>query len=209
MIVSSYFKLGKSLLHDHNYMIHWSYFWSKNYHICENPVPLSVRYPWSYFHDIFYLQTMVGAENSAAARREGRRASTSVEDVKIHQKVASCVVKKSKGKQIYMLLVKKQNKIIIIIPQTWNTKQHTKLLPIKVYQESTGESTLRSGWGVVRTFSPPWWNHPFPLLTVGWFWSIPTCGTYTGISRFIEYRRNREIRLYNNRFWSGNSLSWQ
>ena len=57
MIVSSYFKLGKSLLHDHNYMIHWSYFWSKNYHICENPVPLSVRYPWSYFHDFFYLQT--------------------------------------------------------------------------------------------------------------------------------------------------------
>ena len=57
MIVSSYFKLGKSLLHDHNYMIHWSYFWSKNYHICENPVPLSVRYPWSCFHDCFYLQT--------------------------------------------------------------------------------------------------------------------------------------------------------
>ena len=58
MIVSSYFKLGKRLLHDHNYMIHWSYFWSKNYHIFENPVPLSVRYPWSYFHDIFYLQTL-------------------------------------------------------------------------------------------------------------------------------------------------------
>ena len=34
-------------------MIHWSYFWLKNYHICENPVPLSVRYPWSYFHDFF------------------------------------------------------------------------------------------------------------------------------------------------------------
>ena len=57
MIVSSYFKLGKSLLHDHNYMIHWSYFWSKNYHMRKNPVPLSVRYPWSYIHDSFYLQT--------------------------------------------------------------------------------------------------------------------------------------------------------
>ena len=56
MIVSSYFKLGKSLLHDHNYMIHWSYFWSKNYHICKNPVPLSVWYPWSFIHDSFYLQ---------------------------------------------------------------------------------------------------------------------------------------------------------
>ena len=36
MIVSSYFKLGKSLLHYHNYIMHWSYFWSKNYHICKN-----------------------------------------------------------------------------------------------------------------------------------------------------------------------------
>ena len=62
MIVSSYFvKLGKSLLHDHNYIIHWSYFWSKNYHICKNPVPLSVLYPWSYIHDSFYLQTKMTA----------------------------------------------------------------------------------------------------------------------------------------------------
>ena len=59
MIVLSYFKFGKSLLHDHNYMIHWSYFWSKNYHICKHPVPLSIGYPWSYIHDSFYLQTKI------------------------------------------------------------------------------------------------------------------------------------------------------
>ena len=77
MIVSSYFKLGKSLLHDHNYMINWSYFWSKNYHLCKNPVPLSIRYPWFYIHDSFYLQTnqMVPSLWSIALCRLGQAKS--------------------------------------------------------------------------------------------------------------------------------------
>ena len=46
-------------------------------------------------HAASFEDTMVGAENSAAARREGRRASTSeCRGCKIDQKVASCVVKK-------------------------------------------------------------------------------------------------------------------
>ena len=58
-LLSLYFKVGKILINHHSYKIPWSYFWSKNYHIYENPVPLSVRYPWSYMHDTFYLQTML------------------------------------------------------------------------------------------------------------------------------------------------------
>ena len=55
-LLSLYFKVGKILINHHSYKIPWSYFWSKNYHIYENPVPLSIRYPWSYMHDTFYSQ---------------------------------------------------------------------------------------------------------------------------------------------------------
>jgi len=57
LLLSLYFKAGNILINHHRYKIPWSYFWSKNYHIYENPVPLSVRYPWSYMHDTFHLQT--------------------------------------------------------------------------------------------------------------------------------------------------------
>ena len=57
LLLSLYFKVGNILINHHRYKIPWSYFWSKNYHIYKNPVPLSVRYPWSYMHDTFYLQT--------------------------------------------------------------------------------------------------------------------------------------------------------
>ncbi len=54
----SYFKLGKNLLHDHNYMIHWSYFWSKNYHIfIKFLCHLAYDTLDPIYNDSFYLQT--------------------------------------------------------------------------------------------------------------------------------------------------------